>query len=77
MLSLPIYLLVVGTMGIVAVFGYVYAQRHLRVLEAISLIAGPRTTMMEYRAVTGTWPTSNRQAPFRCDVHDGQRDLYL
>ena len=77
MLELPIYLLVVGTMGIVAVFGYVYAQRHLRVLEAISLIAGPRTTMMEYRAVTGTWPTSNRQAAFSDAMFTtGQRDLY-
>lgn len=77
MLELPIYLLILGAMGVVAVFGYVYAQRHLRVMEAISLMAGPRTTMMEYRAVTGTWPRSNRQAAFSDAMFTTrQRDLY-
>lgn len=64
MLEIPIYLVVLGAMGLVAVLGYVYAQRHLEVMEAVFLMAGPRATMMEYRAVTGAWPTSNDQAGF-------------
>ena len=64
MLEIPIYLLMAGAMGLVSVLGYVYAQRHLNVLEAVFLMAGPRTTMMEYRAVTGVWPTSNGQTGF-------------
>ena len=78
MLEIPVYLVVLGAMGLVAVFGYVYAQRHLNVMEAVLLLAGPRTTMMEYRAVTGIWPTSNSQtgfsdAMFRTGNHDRYR----
>jgi hypothetical protein len=77
MLEIPIYLLVLGAMGLVAVFGYVYAQRHLHVMEAVFLMAGPRTTMMEYRAVTGVWPTSNSQTGFSDAMfRAGDRDLY-
>ena len=77
MLEIPIYLLVLGAMGLVAVFGYVYAQRHLNVMEAVFLMAGPRTTMMEYRAVTGVWPTSNSQTGFPDAMfRTGDRDLY-
>jgi len=77
MLEIPIYLLVLGAMGLVAVFGYVHAQRHLNVMEAVFLMAGPRTTMMEYRAVTGVWPTSNSQTGFsHAMFRTGDRDLY-
>jgi len=77
MLEIPIYLLVLGAMGLVAVFGYVYAQRHLNVMEAVFLMAGSRTTMMEYRAVTGVWPTSNSQTGFSDAMfRTGDRDLY-
>jgi len=77
MLEIPIYLLVVGAMGLVAVYSYVYAQRHLHVLEALSVMTGPRVTMMEYRAVTGTWPTSNHQAGFSDAMFkENDRDLY-
>jgi len=64
MLEIPIYLVVVGGMGLVAIDSYVYAQRHLHVMEALSVMNGPRVAMMEYRAVTGVWPTSNSQAAF-------------
>lgn len=77
MLEIPVYLLVVFAMGVVAVVGYVYAQRHLHVLDAVHLMAGPRATMMEYKAVTGVWPTSNAQAGFSdAMVRSGDPDLY-
>jgi hypothetical protein len=77
MLEIPIYLMVVGAMGLVAIYSYVYAQRHLHVMEALSVMAGPRVTMMEFRAVTGAWPTSNSQAGFSDAMFkEGHRDLY-
>ena len=77
MLEIPIYLLVVGAMGLVAIYSYVYSQRHLQVLEALSVMTGPRVTMMEYRAVTGTWPTSNDQVGFSDAMFKGDdRDMY-
>jgi len=77
MLEIPIYLLVLGAMGLVAIYSYVYAQRHLHVMEALSVIAGPRVTMMEFRAVTGAWPSSNTQAGFSDASFSGRdRDLY-
>jgi type IV pilus assembly protein PilA len=39
-------------------------SQHLYVLEAVFLMSGPRVSMMEYRAVTGTWPSSNERAAF-------------
>ncbi len=36
MLEIPIYLLVLGAMGLVAVYSYAYAQRHVRVLDALA-----------------------------------------
>jgi hypothetical protein len=51
-------------MGLVGIFGCVYAQRHLHVMDAVFLMAGPRAIMMEYKAVTGAWPISNVQAGF-------------
>src|SRR5262249_50050421 len=77
MLEIPIYLLVVGAMGLVAVHSYVYAQRHLHVMEALSVMTGPRVTMMEYRAVTGTWPTSNGQSGFSDAIFkENDHELY-
>ena len=77
MLEIPIYLLLVGAMGLVAIYSYVYAQRHLDVMEALSVMAGPRVTMMEFRAVTGAWPSSNTQAGFSDASFSGRdRDLY-
>ena len=64
MLEIPVYLLVIGVMGAAAVSGYVHAQRHLHVMESLSVTTGARATMMEYRAVTGLWPTSNSEAGF-------------
>jgi hypothetical protein len=77
MLEIPVYLLVAAAMGVVAVHGYVYTQRHLHVLEALSVMTGARTTMMEYRAVTGSWPASNSNAGFSYAIFNGSdRDLY-
>jgi hypothetical protein len=77
MLEIPIYLLVLGAMSLVSVFSYVDAQRHLHVMEALSVMTGPRVTLMEYRAVTGTWPASNSQAGFSDTMFKGNgSDLY-
>ena len=43
----------------------------------LSVMTGPRVTMMEYRAVTGAWPTSNSQAAFSDAMFKGNdTDLY-
>jgi hypothetical protein len=77
MLEMPIYLLVMSAMVLVAIYGYVYAQRHLYVMDALSVMAGPRATMMEFRAVTGAWPRSNAEAGFSdAMLKVGDRDLY-
>jgi hypothetical protein len=64
MLELPVYLLVVGAMALVGVSSYAYARRHMQVMEALSIMAGARVTMMEFKAVTGVWPKSNGEAGF-------------
>src|SRR5215813_9135805 len=77
MLEIPIYLVVLGAMSLVSVYSYVYARRHLHVMEALSVMTGPRATMMEYRAVTGAWPTSNNQAGFSDAIfRESDHDLY-
>jgi hypothetical protein len=77
MLEFVICLLVFGVMGFVAVRSDLYAQRHLHAMEALSLMSGARATMMEYRAVRGTWPTSNRQAGFAdAMLSPSDRDQY-
>src|SRR5215472_3877682 len=77
MLEIPIYLLVVGAMWLVTVYGYAYAQHHLHVMDALSVVAGPRVAMMEFRAVTGVWPRSNAEAGFSDAMFKGgDRDLY-
>ena len=77
MLELPIYLVVLCAMGIVSAVGFVYAQRHLHALDAVYLMAGPRATMMEYKAMTGIWPTSNVQAGFSdAMIRGGEPELY-
>ncbi len=62
MLELPICLAVMGAMALVATQGFVHLRRHLYALETISIVAGLKTDMMEYRAASGAWPTSNEQA---------------
>jgi Pilin (bacterial filament) len=77
MLEIPIYLLVVGAMWLVTIYSYVYAQRHVHVMEALSVMTGPRVTMMEFRAVTGAWPRSNAEAGFSDAMFKGgERGLY-
>ena len=77
MLEFPIYLLVLGGMGLASVYSLVHAQHHLQVMEALSVTTGPRVTMMEYRAVTGAWPSSNSEAGFSDAMFKGNdRHLY-
>jgi hypothetical protein len=64
MLELPICLIVIGAMVLVAIHNFARAQQHLRVLEAVSLSAGPTVMMTEFHAVTGTWPASNEQSGY-------------
>jgi hypothetical protein len=64
MFELLVCLGVMGAMISVAAHSMHRVQQHLRVLEAVFLMSGPKTAMMEYRAVTGIWPSSNEHAPF-------------
>jgi Pilin (bacterial filament) len=64
MLELPICLTVMGAMALVATHSFARVRQHLLVLEAVSLVSGPRTAMMEYHAVVGAWPVSNDQAGY-------------
>jgi hypothetical protein len=64
MLELPIYLAIMGAMSLVATHSFERIQQHLRVMEAVSIMTGPKTAMMEYQAVTGVWPLSNEQAGY-------------
>jgi type II secretory pathway pseudopilin PulG len=76
LLEMPVYFIVVGLMSAVAVVSYVYAQRHLRVMEAMSLASAAETMAMEYRAVTGEWPDSNEQAGSSARRLGSQKDDY-
>ena len=64
MLELLICLGVMGAMIGVVLQGMHRIQQRLYVLEAISLMSGAKIEMMEYRAATGIWPTSDERAPF-------------
>jgi type II secretory pathway pseudopilin PulG len=57
MLELLVCLGVMGAMIAVAAHSMYRVQQHLRVLEAVFLMSGPKIAMMEYRAVTGIWPS--------------------
>jgi type IV pilus assembly protein PilA len=74
MLELLVCLGVMGAMISVAAHSMHRVQTHLRVLEAVFLMAGPKTAMMEYRAVTGIWPSPNERAPFS-SAHAEQESL--
>lgn len=64
LLELLVCLGVMGAMISVAAHSMHRVQQHLRVLEAVFLMSGPKIAMMEYRSVTGIWPSSNERAPF-------------
>jgi type IV pilus assembly protein PilA len=64
MLELLVCLAVMGAMISVAAHSMHRVQQHLRVLEVVFLMSGPKIAMMEYRAITGIWPSSNERASF-------------
>jgi type IV pilus assembly protein PilA len=64
MLELLICLVVAGVMIMATARTTRGIWQHVYVVEAISVMSGPRVAMMEYYAVTGVWPTSNEQAAF-------------
>jgi type II secretory pathway pseudopilin PulG len=64
MLELPLCLAVMGAMLAVGAHSFVRAQQHVLVTEALTLMAGAKIAMLEYRAVTGDWPLSNEQAAY-------------
>ena len=68
MLELLVCLCVIGAMIWVAARGMQRVQQRLYVMEAVSLMAGPKIAMMEYRAVNGIWPSSNERVPNRGDL---------
>jgi Tfp pilus assembly protein PilE len=67
MLELPICLTIMGAMALVATHSFVQLQQRLYVLEAVSIMTGPKTAMMEYHAMTGNWPVSNEQAGYSAE----------
>jgi Pilin (bacterial filament) len=64
MLELLVCLSVIGLMTLVAVRSRSHVWQHLYVMEAVLVMTGPKIAMMEYRAVTGIWPTSNERAAY-------------
>lgn len=62
LLEIPICLLVVLVMASIAVSTFATVRRHLAALDAVAVASGTRVSMTEYRAVTGRWPASNREA---------------
>jgi hypothetical protein len=64
MLELLVCLSVMGVMILAAVRSWHRAWQHLDVMEAVSVMTGPKIALMEYRAVTGIWPTSNERAAY-------------
>jgi type II secretory pathway pseudopilin PulG len=63
-LELLVCLAIMGAMIGVAAQGAGRVMQHLDVMEAVSLVAGAETALMEYRAVTGAWPSANERASF-------------
>jgi hypothetical protein len=64
MLEIPIFLIVLGVMIEAGSQGLVHVRKSLGALEGESVATGARIAMMEYRAVAGEWPRSNREAGF-------------
>ena len=64
MLELLISAAVVGAMICVAAHSWQHARPRLDLLDAASVMTGPRVAIMEFHAVTGTWPASNRRAGY-------------
>lgn len=59
MLELLVCLLVMGTVTLAATRGIPRIFQRLYVMETVSLSSAPTIDMMEYRAVTGEWPSLN------------------
>jgi hypothetical protein len=63
MLELLVCLLVMGTMILAAARGVPRTLQHLYVLDAVFQSSAGKIDMMEFRAVTGAWPTSALALP--------------
>ncbi|HLQ13223.1 MAG TPA: pilin [Steroidobacteraceae bacterium] len=69
MLEIPVFLIVLWVMIEAALQGLVHVRKSLAALGGESVASGARAAMMEYRAVTGEWPRSDREAGFQ-DTQD-------
>jgi len=67
MLELSICLAIMGAMALVAADSFVRLRQRLYVLEAVSVVTGAKTAMMEYLANTGSWPVSNEKAGYSAE----------
>ena len=64
MIELLVCLSVVGAMILVAARSWQHARPRFDVMDAVAIMTAPKLAMMEYRAVTGTWPASNQLAGY-------------
>jgi type IV pilus assembly protein PilA len=62
--ELPVVIAIVAAMLAVGVHSFARARQHAHVMETMTLVSGAKVAMVEYLAVTGTWPSSNEQAGY-------------
>jgi hypothetical protein len=72
--ELLVCLLVIGAMTLAAARAAPRILQHLHVLEAVYLSSAPITDLMEFRAVTGAWPSSTFVLPKSPTGSDAIRD---
>ena len=72
MLELLLASSIAGAMVLVAIQSNRHLQQRVQMLDGLSLGAGPKVAMMEYRAMTGMWPLSNEAAGYIAAPARGQ-----
>ena len=68
--ELLVCLAIMGAMIGVAAHGTHRVMQHLDVMEAVNLMSGAEAALMEYRAVTGTWPSSSERRSYLATVDE-------
>ena len=64
MIELLVCLTIIGAMTFGAARSWHRAWPRFDVMEAVDVMTAPKIAMMEYHAVTGTWPASNQLAGY-------------
>ena len=62
LIELMIVIAIVGILSAVAIPAYQYYIKRAHVSEGLNMASGVKTTVSEYYASEGTWPTSNAMA---------------